>query len=163
LRTGEPQHERQPPHSRCGGRFQKLRWSSHRPKKVNPQKVNAKEISDMPLQQYGVQATGQSLGFRPAEPEQAQSPPSWWTGDRVGDILGGDASNPAVIRQWWRDIAEPGDPFVVRLLAEDRIGGSNQFRTAARLEVKVKAENLDSAGARKMSAALSEAAELLDG
>ena len=63
----------------------------------------------------------QHLGFRP--PEQ-QPPPAWCTGARAGDILGGGITNPNTIHQWWRDIAEPGDPYVVRLVAEDRISGT---------------------------------------
>jgi hypothetical protein len=102
----------------------------------------------------------QHLGFRP--PEQPQSPPSWWTGPRVGDILGGGMTDPNMVHTWWRDIAESGDPFVVQLTAEDRISGVKVWRTPTRLACKVKADSLDSAQARKMAAALSEAADLVD-
>jgi hypothetical protein len=103
----------------------------------------------------------QHLGFRP--PEEQSPPPSWWTGPRVGDILGGGMTDPNVIHQWWRDIAEPGDKFVVQLVAEDRISGVKVWRTPTRLACKLKeADSFDSAQARKMAAALSEAADLLD-
>lgn len=71
-------------------------------------------------------------------------------------------TNPDVIQQWWRDIAEPGDAFVVQLAAEDRIRGTKVWRTSTRLSCEVKADRLDSAQARKMAAALSEAADLVD-
>ena len=69
----------------------------------------------------------QHLGFRP--PEQQLPPPAWWTGPRAGDILGGGMTNPNVVRQWWRDLAEPGDKFVVQLVAEDCISGDKVRRT----------------------------------
>lgn len=109
----------------------------------------------MPL----IRTFGQPLGFRP--PEQ-QPPPAWCTGPRAGDILGGGMTNPNVIHQWWRDIAEPGDPYVVQLVAEDCISGDKVWRTPTRLECRLKADSLVSAQARKMAAALSEAADLLD-
>lgn len=101
----------------------------------------------------------QHLGFRPPE---EQPPPEWWTGSRAGDILGGGMTNPNVIHQWWRDIAEPGDPFAVQLVGEDRISGVKVSRTATRLEAKIKTDNLGSAAARRLAAALTEAADLLD-
>jgi hypothetical protein len=71
-------------------------------------------------------------------------------------------SNRNVIHSWWRDIAEPDDPFVVQLVTEDCISGTKVFRTSTRLECKLKADRLDSWQARKMAAALSEAADLVD-
>ena len=79
-----------------------------------------------------------------------------------GDILGGGIADPNVIHQWWRDIADPGDPYVVQLAAEDRIRGTKVSRTSTRLSCKVKADSLDSAQAHKMAAALAEAADLIE-
>src|ERR1700737_3221654 len=106
----------------------------------------------MPL----IRVPAQPLGFRP--PEQ-QPPPAWCTGPRAGNILGGGMTSPDVMQQWWRDFAEPGDGYVVRFFAEDRISGD---RTPTRLECKLKADSFDSAQARKMAAALGEAADLVD-
>jgi hypothetical protein len=104
----------------------------------------------------------QPLGFRPPEPEEQQSPPSWWTGPRAGDIVGGGMTNPNVIHQWWRDIAEPSDPYFVRLVAEDSICGEKVRRTPTRLEAKIKTDNLGTTEARRLAAALIEVADLLD-
>ena len=71
-------------------------------------------------------------------------------------------TNPNVIHQWWRDIAEPDDPFVVQLVAEDRISGDKVRRTPTRLEAKIKTDNLASAAARRLAAALTKVADLLD-
>ena len=71
-------------------------------------------------------------------------------------------NNPNVIHQWWRDIAEPGDQYVVQLVAEDNISGDKVRRGSTRLACKLKADSLDSAQARKMAAALTEAADFID-
>jgi hypothetical protein len=102
----------------------------------------------------------QHLGFR--LPEQQPPPPGWCTGPRAGNIPGGGMSNPNTIQQFWRDFTEPGDQFSVRLVADDIISGTTVRRTVTRLECKLKTEILDSAQARKMSAALSEAADLIE-
>jgi hypothetical protein len=104
----------------------------------------------------------QPLGFRP--PEQQQQPPEWWVGPRVGEIAGGGGSmNSTLMRQWWRDFGEPDDPFVVQIVAEDLIVGNDVRRTPTRLEPpKVKTENFSSDHARRMIAALTEAADIVE-
>lgn len=106
------------------------------------------------------QPTTQHLGFRPPEP--APPPPPWCTGLRAGSIPGGGWPNPNVFAQWWRDLADSDDQFTVQIAAEDLIVADKLRRTPTRLTCKVKADSLDSAQARKMAAALSEAADLLD-
>ena len=111
----------------------------------------------MPL----IRPVEQSLGFRP--PEEPTPPPSWWKGERAADIPGGTMANPNVIHSWWRDIHERGAPYVVQLCCEDRIGGDKVFRTPTRIECRLKAEGFgDAATARRLAAALTEAADLLD-
>lgn len=111
----------------------------------------------MPLIRY----VEQSLGFRP--PEEPAPPPLWWKGERAGDIPGGTMVNPNVIHSWWRDIAEPGDPYIVRLCCEDRINGDKVFRIPTRIECRLKVDCLgDAAVARRLAAALTEVAYLLD-
>jgi len=102
----------------------------------------------------------QSLGFRP--PEQPAQPPTWWTGPHAEDIPGGGFTNPSILHSWWRNFADPDDGFVVQLVAEDHIVGDRVRRNGTRLESRVKNDVLDSAQARKMAAALTEAADLLD-
>jgi hypothetical protein len=70
--------------------------------------------------------------------------------------------NPNVFAQWWRDLADPSDDFVVQIVAEDLINGDTVRRTATRIECALKSRVLDSAQARKMAAALNEAADLID-
>lgn len=102
----------------------------------------------------------QHLNFR--LPEQQLPPPDWCTGPRAGDILGGGTANPSVIRQWWRDFAGPGDKFLVQLVAEDCVSGDKVRRLPTRLTCKLKTDSLDSAQAREMAAALTEAADFID-
>jgi hypothetical protein len=102
----------------------------------------------------------QHLGFR--LPEQQQPPPAWCTGPRTGSIPGGGMPNPNVFAQWWRDVADPDDQFVVQLIVEDVIVGDKVRRSATRLECALKSRSLDIVQARKMSAALSEAADLIE-
>lgn len=102
----------------------------------------------------------QHLGFR--LPEQQQPPPAWCTGPRAGNISGGGITNPNTVEQWWRDFADPGDQFIVRLVAEDCISATKVRRSVTRLECKVKAAFLDSGQARRMAAALKEASDIVD-
>lgn len=109
----------------------------------------------MPL----IRVPEQHLGFRPPEPAP---PPSWCTGLRAGSIPGGGMPNPNVFAQWWRDLADPDDQFVVQIVAEDLIVGDKVRRSAARLECALKSRVVDSAQARKLAAALTAAADLIE-
>ena len=117
-------------------------------------------VDDRILRGPNLQYPGQHLGFRP--PEEPQSPPPWWTGDRVGDISGGGLSDPNMIHQFWRDLADHDDQYIVQICCEDRIHGTKVFRTSPRLECRIKADSLSPAGARKLADALRLAADLLD-
>lgn len=75
---------------------------------------------------------------------------------------GGGMPNPNVFAQWWRNFADPDDRFVVQLVAEDLIVGNTVRRMPTRLECAVKTRALDSAQARKLAAALAEAADLIE-
>jgi hypothetical protein len=102
----------------------------------------------------------QHLGFR--LPELQQPLPAWCTGSRAGGIPGGGMPNPHVFSQFWRDFADRDDQFVVQLIAEDLIVGTTVRRSPTLLECALKSRTLDTAQARKMSAALSEAADLIE-
>jgi hypothetical protein len=102
----------------------------------------------------------QHLGFR--LPEEPLPPPTWCKGPRAGNIPGGGMSNPNTVQQWWVDFADPGDQFVVRLVAEDIISGTRVRRSVTRLECRLKTDVLDAGQARKMAAVLSTAADIVD-
>jgi hypothetical protein len=115
-------------------------------------------VFDMPLIGQS-QVTSQHFGFRPPE---EQPPPAWCTGLRAGSIPGGGMPNPNVFAQWWRDVSDPEDQFVVQIVAEDLIVGDTVRRTPTRIEAALKSRTLDSAQARKMASALTEAADLIE-
>ena len=102
----------------------------------------------------------QHLGFR--TPETPLPAPSWCTGLRAGSLPGGGLPNPNVYAQWFRNFADPDDQFAVQLIADDVIVGVKVRRGATRLECSVKSRDLHPAQARKMAAALTEAADLID-
>jgi len=109
----------------------------------------------MPL----LRPVGQHLGFRP--PEQ-QQPRARWVGPLAGDLAGGGGfTNRNVVHQFWRDFAQSDEQFVVQLVAEDVIVGDG-VRRVTRLESHLKTDVLNSAQARRMAAALSAAADLID-
>lgn len=102
----------------------------------------------------------QHLGFR--LPEEPLAPPAWCAGPRAGNIPGGGITSPNTVQQFWRDFAEPGDQFVVRLVAEDCISGTKVRRSVTRLECRLKTDVLDAGQARRMAAALKEASDIAD-
>lgn len=118
--------------------------------------VPMSELISTPTPRYA----GQPLDFRPPEGHQA---PSWWQGPRCGECgAGGGLGGLNVIHQWWRDLAHDDDPFVIQLVCEDLIVGSD-VRRFVRSECRIKNDQLNSLQLQRLSGLAKKAADLLDG
>ena len=92
--------------------------------------VPTSELASTPTPRYAAQP----LDFRPPEHRE---PPTWWDGPRCGECAGGGGFNGGlnILYQWWKDLAHDDDPFVVQLVCELTIVGSD-VRRFERCEVR---------------------------